>query len=83
MTQELAKSHTNTELGETMAMALAEVGSFGQAVSVQRDVLEAARQGGAEADVRRMTANLRLYEAGRPSRALWPDDDPVYTTPLR
>ena len=83
MTQELAKSHSNTELGETMAMAFAEVGSYTQAVSVQREVLAAARQGGSEADVRRMTANLRSYESGRPSRALWPDDDPVYTTPNR
>ena len=83
MAQELAKSHSNTELGETMAMALAEVGAYGQAVSVQRDVLQAARQGGAEADVRRMTANLRLYEGGRPARALWPDDDPAYLTPIR
>jgi tetratricopeptide (TPR) repeat protein len=83
MAEELARSHGNTEVGETMAMALAEVGSYGQAVSVQRDVLEAARRGGSDADVRRMTANLRLYEGGRPSRALWPEDDPVYTTPNR
>jgi tetratricopeptide (TPR) repeat protein len=83
MAQELAKSHRNTELGETMAMALAEVGAYGEAVSVQRDVLEAARKSGVESDIRRMTANLRLYEGGRPSRTPWPDDDPAYTTPMR
>jgi tetratricopeptide (TPR) repeat protein len=83
MAQELAKTHTNTELGETMAMALAEVGAFGQAVSVQRDVLDVARKEGVGADVRRMTANLLLYEGGRPSRAPWPDDDPAFTMPIR
>ncbi|MNC94463.1 hypothetical protein D3C83_113230 [compost metagenome] len=83
MAEQLAQSHRNPELGETMAMALAEVGSYGDAVAVQRDVLNAARQAGDADAVGRLTANLRLYESGRPARTPWPDDDPVFTTPVR
>ena len=83
MSKQLLQSHRNTDLGETMAMALAEVGAYGDAVSVQRDVLATARQSGDAAAIRRMTANLRLYETGRPSRAPWPDDDPAFTIPAR
>jgi tetratricopeptide (TPR) repeat protein len=83
MSQQLAAANGNTDVGETMAMALAEVGAYQDAVAVQRDVMEAARQGGAAADLRRMAANLRLYETGRPSRNPWPDDHPVHTAGLR
>ena len=55
-------------LGETTAMALAAMGLYSQAAAVQRDILEAARRGGRADAVERMTGNLALYEAGRPSR---------------
>jgi tetratricopeptide (TPR) repeat protein len=83
MTQQLAQTHRNPEVGETMAMALAEVGSYGDAVAIQRDVLSVVRQAGDEAAARRLAANLRLYETGRPASAPWPEDDPVFTTPIR
>ena len=83
MTEQLAATNSNTEVGETLAMALAEVGAYRDAVAVQRDVMAAARQGGAGADLPRMTANLRLYETGRPCRTPWPDDHPVHGVGLR
>jgi tetratricopeptide (TPR) repeat protein len=83
MSQELAKSSPNTEVGETMAMALAEVGAYSDAVAVQRDVMETARKAGLDADVQRMSATLRLYESGRPSRTPWPADHPIHTSPIR
>ena len=83
MTRQLAATNGNTDVGESMAMAFAEVGAYGEAVAVQRDVMEAARQGGAAADLRRMTANLQLYESGRPCRTPWPDDHPVHSAGLR
>jgi tetratricopeptide (TPR) repeat protein len=83
MAQELMKAHRNTDVGETLAMALAEVGAYGDAVTVQRDVLESARKAGEGDAARRMSANLRLFEGGRPARAPWPDDDPAFTTPVR
>jgi tetratricopeptide (TPR) repeat protein len=83
MSKQLLQSHQNTDLGETMAMALAEVGSYGDAVNLQRDLLETTRTSGDAAAVRRIAANLRLYQSGRPSRVPWPDDDPAFATPLR
>ena len=55
-------------LGETTAMALAEMGLYSQAAAVQRDILEAARRAGLADAAERMTGNLALYETGRPSR---------------
>jgi tetratricopeptide (TPR) repeat protein len=76
--EELLKTFKTTEIGETMAMTMAELGEFEQAVGIQRGVLEAARQSGVEADIRRITANLRLYERRQPCRTPWPDDDPIH-----
>jgi tetratricopeptide (TPR) repeat protein len=80
LVQELLAStpERTTALGETFAMALAETGDFTQAVSVQRDVLAAARKAGLEWHARRMTRNLRLYEQRRPCREPWSQDDPVH-----
>jgi tetratricopeptide (TPR) repeat protein len=75
---ELFKSSKRTEIGETMAMALAELGLFQEAIGIQRGVLAAAERAGLRDDVRRMEANLRLFEQGRPSRSPWPDDDPIH-----
>jgi tetratricopeptide (TPR) repeat protein len=76
--EELFKSFKTTELGETMAMTMAEIGEFEQAVGIQRGVLDAARRAGDTGGIRRMTANLRLYEQRRPCRTPWPDGDPVH-----
>ena len=58
-----------------MAMALAEVGQYGEAVRVQRELIAAAR----DADRTDLTAllqeNLRLYEKRQPSRTPWRDQD--------
>ena len=61
------------DLGETMAMALAELGRTGEAAGVQRDLIAAAEAEGMRDAVPRLAANLRLYERGRPCRAPWPD----------
>lgn len=68
-----------TEIGETMAMSLAEVGQYDDAVGIQRGVIQAASRSGQTAAVRQMAANLRLYERRQPCRTPWPDDDPVYS----
>jgi tetratricopeptide (TPR) repeat protein len=78
LVQELMKANKTTVVGETMAMALAELGQFGDAVDVQKGVIVAAEEGGVAQDVRRMTVNLRLYERHRACRTPWPDDDPVH-----
>ena len=55
------------DLGETLAMALAEVGRYAEAADLQREAIAAAP---AELQTR-MAANLALYEAGRPCRTPW------------
>jgi len=78
LVQELMKGNQTTDVGETMAMALAELGQFSDAVDVQKGVIAASQQAGAAQDVRRMAANLRLYERRQACRMPWPDDDPVH-----
>jgi tetratricopeptide (TPR) repeat protein len=78
LVHELMKGNQTTVVGETMAMALAELGQFSDAVQVQKGVIAASQQAGAAQDVRWMTANLRLYERRQACRMPWPDDDPVH-----
>lgn len=54
--------------GETMAMALAEVGRFGEAVVWQRGAISAAERAGQPEVAARMAENLKLYEKGQPCR---------------
>jgi tetratricopeptide (TPR) repeat protein len=79
LVQELMKSGKTTAVGETLAMAMAELGRFPDAVDVQRGVIASAEQAGLAADARRMAANLRRYERQQACRTPWPDDDPVHT----
>jgi tetratricopeptide (TPR) repeat protein len=71
LAQELLRGQKTTEVGETVAMAYAEVGAFDQAAAIQRGVLDALRRGGQAAAARRIETNLRAYERGRPLRSVW------------
>jgi len=75
ITQDLFKGERTTALGETIAMALAEVGDYPQAIAIQRDVMNAAKRAGFTAQLPHMAANLLLYERQQPSRTPWTDDD--------
>ena len=79
ITEELFKGTKTTALGETLAMALAEVGQYEQAAQVQRGVLDAARRAGLQSEAREMAANLRLYEQRLPCRTPWADDNPIHS----
>jgi len=68
-----------TQLGETLAMAYAEAGNFAEAVAVQRSVLNATARAGLNPDVRRMTANLQLYERGQACRTPWQANEDVFS----
>ena len=72
LVEQLAQGERTIDLGETMAMVLAEVGRYGEAAGVQRDLIAAAEAGGLRDVVPRLAANLRLYEQGRPCRTPWP-----------
>ena len=76
--QQLAATQKTTDVGETIAMALAETGDFTQAVDVQRAVIDAARKAGLTSSAARMSENLKLYERRQPCRTPWRNDDPVH-----
>ena len=75
ITQDLFKGERTTALGETIAMALAEVGDYAQAITIQRDVMAAARRASLTDQLPHMAANLTLYERQQPSRTPWVDND--------
>ena len=78
MVQTLEKVHKNTSVVETMAMALAEVGRFGQAAEWQRVAMSGAVRDGRSDVAQRMAANLALYERQLPCRKPWRDDEPEH-----
>jgi tetratricopeptide (TPR) repeat protein len=51
---------------ETLAMALAETGRFGEAVRLQRGLVDAARRAGAERSAARLEADLERYSRNEP-----------------
>jgi tetratricopeptide (TPR) repeat protein len=65
-------------VGETMAMTLAELGDYEQAIAIQRGVLASATRARLEAAVPRLASNLRLYERRQPCRTAWRNDEAVF-----
>jgi len=59
-----------------MAMTMAELGQFGEAVTWQREAISAAEQAGNRDRARRMAEMLSLYERRRPCRTPWWDEEP-------
>ena len=74
----LTRDQQTVGTSETMAMALAELGRFDDASQWQRNAIDLASQSGRLDVVRRLAANLRLYETRRPCRAPWAEDDPIH-----
>jgi tetratricopeptide (TPR) repeat protein len=77
--ERLLQGDKTIDLGETMAMALAERGQFAEAVAIQRSLVEAAIRQGLEPVAKRLTANLLLYERGQPCRMPWAPNDPIHS----
>lgn len=71
MVQDLLKRSQTLELGETMAMTLAELGQFEDAVAVQQKVLSAAMQENRQDLVQALTSNLQRYQRRQPCRVPW------------
>jgi len=74
----LTKTQQSLGTAETMAMVLAELGRFDEAVTWQQNAIAAASQSGRADIVARLTRNLALYQRREPCRIPWPDDDPVH-----
>ena len=73
MVDRLASQGRTFDLGETMAMALAEVGAYDRAAALQRDLVTGAGRAGLSDVIRRLEVNLRRYERGEACRTPWPD----------
>jgi tetratricopeptide (TPR) repeat protein len=74
--------HANTlEHAETLAMAQAEAGDTAGAAALQNNALLATAAAGRFGDLPRLQANLALYQAGKPCRTPWSDQDPVFYPP--
>ncbi len=66
--QELLKGPPRTDVRETMAMTLAELGRYDEAATWQREAMAAAEQAGRGDLAQLMADNLALYEQRRPCR---------------
>jgi tetratricopeptide (TPR) repeat protein len=75
LVQALLPKGRTLELGETMAMTLAELGQFDEAASVQRDVIRSAERAGVPGTTARLERNLALYEQRQPCRTPWTGDE--------
>jgi tetratricopeptide (TPR) repeat protein len=75
LVQDLLKAGRTLDLGETMAMTMAELGHYAQAANVQRELMTAAQNAGLQGVVARLAANLARYERGEPCRTPWTDAD--------
>jgi tetratricopeptide (TPR) repeat protein len=74
----LLEHQRTLELMQTMAMALAEVGRFDDAVRWQQEAMTAAAQSNRRDLSARLAENLSRYERRLPCRVPWPEDDPVF-----
>jgi tetratricopeptide (TPR) repeat protein len=77
LAERLLKERQTLDVGETMAMALAEVGRYEQAAVFQREVMAAAAKAGLSATVTRLGDTLKLYERRQPCRTPLAPDDPL------
>ena len=73
----LSREQPNPDLGEAMAMAMAETGRYQEAVTWQHEAMAVAERAGRADLSRRMAENLKLYEHLQPCRRPWRDDDSV------
>ncbi len=70
--------HKTTDVAETMAMALAELGEFRGAIEWQRLAVDVANDAGRPDLAARMSDNLARYRRGDPCRTPWRDDAPEH-----
>lgn len=74
LAMEVFRRSPSLDHAETVAMALAELARFEEAVSWQSRVVSEAVAAGREAQAAAARRRLELYRGGRPSRAPWMSD---------
>jgi Tfp pilus assembly protein PilF len=65
-------------VGQTYAMAFAEIGSFKDAIKTQQDTIDALRRQGTASPDEFLTQNLALYTQHKPSRLAWSPNDALF-----
>ncbi len=78
LAQAVAAEHRTAGVAETLAMAFAELGRFGEAVEWQRFAMTVAADSARPDVARAMSANLARYQRREPCRTPWRDDEPEY-----
>jgi len=73
-----AEKSVDVDQGQTMAMALAEMGQFAHAAEVQRLVIDNLEYSNDSHILLLLRDNLALYERGQACRVPWRDDDPIF-----
>jgi tetratricopeptide (TPR) repeat protein len=73
--QQLLQNGRTIDLGETYAMALAEVGQYPQAASIQRDLIAASQRGHQAPSLQRLQGRLALYDKAEPCRTPWTEEE--------
>jgi tetratricopeptide (TPR) repeat protein len=73
--QTLMKKPHDVDVYEAMAMTLAELGHYDQAIQWQQGAITAAGRSGRPDLASRFAENLKLFEDHRPCRAPWRDGD--------
>ena len=66
------------EVGQTYAMALAETGSFAEAVKLQQETLIAYERSKQPVFRPALERNLERYQRGEPAREGWAPEDPIF-----
>ena len=74
LVQQLLEQGRRPDLGETLAMALAEVGEYERAAALQQDLIRAATQANIQPPAR-LQQNLALYQRRRPCRIPWTEEE--------
>jgi tetratricopeptide (TPR) repeat protein len=76
LVQDVLKNQQPTpDVGETMAMALAELGRYAEAIAIQKDLIAGGERAGVRDVVRRLQGNLIRYERGEPCRTPWSEEE--------
>ena len=78
MAQKLFEAARVPDVGQTYAMALAEVGRFDEATKLQQETIIAAERSGAAISKAFLAGNLARYQRRQPAREGWASDDPVF-----
>jgi hypothetical protein len=76
--REVSRTLKNSQVAETTAMVLAEIGAFDAAVQSQEIAIARADESGGAALAADLSAMLAQYRRGQPSRVPFRPNDPVF-----